>query len=78
MVVRDSYTSARMVREALDRLHKRKVKVLGVVYNRASKSRDYYYRYTSDYYAGQEVACLPGIVAPETAEKGTEPRRGEH
>jgi len=48
-VVRASYTYSRMVREALDRLRKRRVKVLGLVYNRASTSTDYYYRYSRDY-----------------------------
>lgn len=50
MVVRASYTYSRMVREALDRLHKRHVKVLGLVYNRAAQSSDYYYRYSRDYH----------------------------
>jgi capsular exopolysaccharide synthesis family protein len=50
MVVRAAYTYSRMVREALERLHKRHVKVLGVVYNRAPASSDYYYRYSRDYH----------------------------
>jgi Mrp family chromosome partitioning ATPase len=49
--VRASYTHSRMVREALDRLHKRHVKVLGLVYNRAASSGDYYYRYSHDYHS---------------------------
>jgi polysaccharide biosynthesis transport protein len=51
MVVRGAYTHSRMVREALDRLHKRHVKVLGLVYNRAAPSSDYYYRYSRDYHS---------------------------
>jgi polysaccharide biosynthesis transport protein len=50
VVVRAAYTYSRMVREALDRLHKRHVKVLGLVYNRAAPSTDYYYRYSRDYH----------------------------
>ena len=50
VVVRAAYTNSRMVREALERLHKRHVKVLGLVYNRAAPSADYYYRYGRDYH----------------------------
>jgi capsular exopolysaccharide synthesis family protein len=49
MVVRASYTHSRMVRDALDRLHKCQVKILGMVYNRSAPSADYYYRYRRDY-----------------------------
>jgi capsular exopolysaccharide synthesis family protein len=49
MVVRASYTDSRMVWDALDRLNKRHVKILGLVYNRAAPSADYYYRYRRDY-----------------------------
>jgi polysaccharide biosynthesis transport protein len=55
MVVRASYTSARAAREALDRLRKRKVNVLGMVYNCAPASADYYCRYSRDYYAPREA-----------------------
>ncbi len=51
MVVRASYTGSRMVREALDRLRKRRVKILGLVYNRATPSKDYYYRYSREYHS---------------------------
>jgi succinoglycan biosynthesis transport protein ExoP len=51
MVVRGQYTYSRMVREALERLHKRHVRILGLVYNRASQSGDYYYRYSRDYHS---------------------------
>jgi capsular exopolysaccharide synthesis family protein len=50
MVVRASYTSSRMASEALERLNRRHVKVLGMVYNCAPKSSDYYYQYGSEYY----------------------------
>jgi len=50
MVVRASYTPARATREALDRLHKRKVNVLGIVYNCAPPASDYYCRYSRDYH----------------------------
>lgn len=49
MVVRASYTSARMVRDALDRLRIRQIKILGTVYNFAPPSADYYSRYSRDY-----------------------------
>jgi capsular exopolysaccharide synthesis family protein len=49
MVVRAYYTHSSMVREALDRLHKCQVKILGMVYNRAAPSTDYYCRYSRDY-----------------------------
>ncbi len=50
MVVRASYTSSLIVREALERMHRCKVKVLGIVYNRAAPSTDYYYRYSREYH----------------------------
>lgn len=50
VVVRAAYTYSRMVREALDRLHKRHARVLGLIYNRAMRSSDYYYRYSRDYH----------------------------
>ncbi len=49
MVVRSAYTSSRMAREALDRLRKRGVMVLGMVYNCAPVSTDYYCQYGSYY-----------------------------
>jgi tyrosine-protein kinase Etk/Wzc len=52
MVVRAGYTSARMIRESLERLHRRKVHLLGLIYNRAGRSSDYYSKYTREYYAG--------------------------
>jgi capsular exopolysaccharide synthesis family protein len=59
MVVRASYTSARMTREALDRLRKRKVTVLGMVYNCAPPSSDYYWRYSRDYYPARQATGPP-------------------
>ena len=50
MVVRAEYTGSRMLREALERLRKRRVRILGLVYNRATPSKDYYYRYSRDYH----------------------------
>jgi capsular exopolysaccharide synthesis family protein len=49
MVVRASYTSATATREALGRLRRRKVKVLGMIYNYTSASSDYYHRYSRRY-----------------------------
>jgi len=56
MVVRAGYTSARMIRESLERLRKRKVHLLGLIYNRAGRSSDYYSKYTREYYAGVPAA----------------------
>jgi polysaccharide biosynthesis transport protein len=55
MVVQASHTSSQMAREALHRLHRRNVKILGVIYNRAAVSMDYYSRYTKDYYGALET-----------------------
>ena len=45
-VVRGSFTSARMAREALNLLHQRQVNILGLIFNRAiASSADYYYYY---------------------------------
>ena len=50
-VVRSSFTSADTARSALELLHERQAKVLGLVFNRAdTSSRSYeYYKY-ADYY----------------------------
>ena len=63
LVVRASYTSARMVREALDRLSRRKVKVLGMVYNYASPSADCYYQYGRDYH---DLNVSASLGVPDT------------
>ena len=51
-VVRGSFTSARMVREALDALRQRHARVLGLIFNRAISSRfeyHHYQRYKEEY-----------------------------
>jgi Mrp family chromosome partitioning ATPase len=51
-VVRGSYTSARLVREALDTLRQRRAQVLGLIFNRAISSpfeRHHYQRYRNEY-----------------------------
>jgi len=50
LVVRDSYTSLRVVREATNRLQLCNVKLLGVVYNGADPSTDYCSRYSRDFH----------------------------
>jgi len=50
MVVRAAHTSSRMAAEALDRLSRRNVRILGMIYNRAPASTDYYCHYTRDYH----------------------------
>jgi capsular exopolysaccharide synthesis family protein len=50
-VVRGNFSSARQVREALELLHQRQAKVLGLVFNRADTSaRSYYYYKYADYH----------------------------
>ncbi|MEW6301907.1 MAG: polysaccharide biosynthesis tyrosine autokinase [Verrucomicrobiota bacterium] len=52
-VVRASYTSARMAGQALDALHQRRARVLGLIFNRAIPSRyecNGYQRYASSYH----------------------------
>jgi tyrosine-protein kinase Etk/Wzc len=50
VVVRAAYTSAGTIREALERLRTRRVKLLGLVYNRAAPSTDSYSQYGREYY----------------------------
>lgn len=73
MVVRASHTSSQLVREALQRLYRRNVKILGVVYNRATSSTDYYSRYTKDYYGAKKETVKDR--GPTTAEAAGGPRR---
>jgi Mrp family chromosome partitioning ATPase len=51
-VVRGSFSSAGQVREALELLHQRQAKVLGLVFNRADSSARAYYYYKYPKYAG--------------------------
>jgi Mrp family chromosome partitioning ATPase len=54
-VVRNHYSGARQVREALELLLRRQAKVLGVVFNRANASaRSYHYYKYADYYAASD------------------------
>lgn len=48
LVVRSSFSSARLVREALDLLYQRQARVLGLVFNRADTTANsyYYYKYS--------------------------------
>jgi capsular exopolysaccharide synthesis family protein len=50
-VVRNGYSGAKLVREALHLLYQRQARVLGVVFNRTNaSSRSYYYYKYADYY----------------------------
>jgi tyrosine-protein kinase Etk/Wzc len=50
-VVRNGYSGAKLVREALALLYQRQARVLGVVFNRTNaSSRSYYYYKYADYY----------------------------
>jgi succinoglycan biosynthesis transport protein ExoP len=57
VVVSRRYSSARMVREALELLFQRQAKVLGIVFNRADASARsyYYYKYPEYYGSGGET-----------------------
>jgi capsular exopolysaccharide synthesis family protein len=56
-VVRGNFSSARQVREALELLHQRQAKVLGLVFNRADASaRSYYYYKYADYHRSDKTA----------------------
>jgi capsular exopolysaccharide synthesis family protein len=66
MVVRASYTSSRMAEEAMSRLRRRQVKLLGTVYNCAPRSSDYYCYYTHDYQHGGEKPARKSKPARHT------------
>ena len=74
MVVRAGHTSSRMACEALDRLLRRNSKILGMIYNRAPASTDYYCRYTRDYYRanGPVQPRAPAPAAPATEDVGAQ------
>ena len=56
-VVRNRFSGARPVREALDLLYQRQAKVLGVVFNQADASaRSYYYYKYADYHGTVRIA----------------------
>jgi capsular exopolysaccharide synthesis family protein len=56
-VVRSRYSPAGAVKEALELLGQRQIRVLGLVFNRAQSSgRSYYYYKHSDYYRPQKTA----------------------
>jgi capsular exopolysaccharide synthesis family protein len=56
-VVRSHFSSAGAVKEALDLLGQRQVRVLGLVFNRAdSSARSYYYYKNRDYYLPKKIA----------------------
>lgn len=51
-VVRSRYSQSRIVRDAIDLLYQRQVKILGLIFNAAdTKARNYYYYKYRDYYA---------------------------
>jgi capsular exopolysaccharide synthesis family protein len=56
-VVRSRFSSAGAVKEALDLLSQRQVRVLGLVFNRAdSSARNYYYYKNTEYYRPKKTA----------------------
>ena len=57
MVIRSGYTSGRVARAALDLLHLRKMKIIGLVLNavRVNSSEQYYYKY-KEYYTTSSKA----------------------
>ncbi len=69
MVVRASFTAAKLSRTALAQLYQRGVNVLGILFNRiSSKMTDYYYYKHADYYAAKAVAPETSGDASTTAE----------
>lgn len=66
-VVRNSYTSAKLLRQSLDLLEQRQVRILGVIYNRADvRGGDYnYYNYPQYYIAptSESAAKQPNAAA---------------
>lgn len=62
MVVRAAFTPAPIAQEALDRLRQRRIKVLGLVLNRAPVSLDYNYRYSHFNRQAPFEMSLPALV----------------
>jgi Mrp family chromosome partitioning ATPase len=57
MVVRSRFTSGRVAQAALDLLHLRKVKVMGLVFNAMQQqASDYYYYKYKEYYSKTPAA----------------------
>jgi succinoglycan biosynthesis transport protein ExoP len=56
MVIRANHTPGRVARAALDLLYLRKTKALGLVFNGATSSGDYYYYKYKEYYATSHPA----------------------
>jgi tyrosine-protein kinase Etk/Wzc len=54
LVIRASYTPSRMAEEAVRRLLRRQINILGTIYNCAAPSSEYYSYYTRDYH-GREA-----------------------
>lgn len=66
MVVRASFTAAKLSRTALAQLYQRGVNVLGILFNRiSSKMTDYYYYKHADYYAAKTETASRPPVPPE-------------
>ncbi len=62
LVVRAAYTSSRMTQEACERLQRRNVKLLGLIYNYAPSSTDYYCQYSRDYHRGNGPEAMPKMA----------------
>lgn len=60
-VVRGSFTSVRFARESLNRLHGRRIPVMGLVFNRGRVTRGDGYRYYYDYYYEYSDPNQPGV-----------------
>lgn len=87
-VVRNSYTSAKLLRQSMDLLQQRQVRILGVVYNRAdarSGDYNYYYNYPQYYITpatgedGEQAAATDkkSSKAAKKAKKNGKPVKGE-
>lgn len=71
-VVRNSYTSVKMLRQSMDLLNQRQVRILGIIYNRADvKGGDYnYYNYPQYHLTDGETNGKPAKKAKGKKDKG--------
>lgn len=74
-VVRNSYTSVKMLRQSMDLLNQRQVRILGVIYNRADvKGGDYnYYNYPQYHLTDGETNGKPVKKSKSKKDKGKKP-----
>ncbi len=77
MIVRGSFTSARMARRGLDLLRQRHAHVLGLVFNRAHASPyeyHYYHQYRNEYQWRRQASDQPSISVVESSPRASDSR----